>query len=247
MSAEFSLLAIPVVFAAGVISFLSPCVLPLVPAYISYISGESISDLSEQRPGHGRLPAVARSAFFVLGFSIVFIVLGASASMLGRALLQYRYEMNIVGGSLIVAFGLFMTGLIRLPSLYSEKRLQVTLTGGGPLSAFALGLAFGFGWTPCIGPILGAILSASAVAATMSQGIAMLGVYAMGLGLPFLLAALFAGSFLGRLKHIRRIGQPLHIAAGVILIITGIAMISGYLSVFGFWLLNTFPVFSAIG
>jgi cytochrome c-type biogenesis protein len=140
-----------------------------------------------------------------------------------------------------------MTGLIKVPFLYRDTRFQVQLGGGGPVSTFVLGLAFGFGWTPCIGPVLGTILTASAVAATLNQGIALLSVYALGLGLPFLAAALFAGRFLSRLKRMRRTSNTLHIVAGIIMIATGIAMITGYLSTFGFWMLKTFPMFSALG
>jgi cytochrome c-type biogenesis protein len=216
MAAELSSLALPAIFLAGVISFFSPCVLPLVPAYISYITGESVADTQNGQPIYARLPALALSLFFVLGFSSVFVVLGA-------------------------------TGLIKLPHLHRDTRFHVALDGGGPVSAFVLGLAFGFGWTPCIGPVLGAILTASAVTATLNQGIALLSIYALGLSLPFLAAALFADKFLTRLKGMRRMGKTLHVVAGVILIVTGIAMITGYLSTFGFWLLETFPVFSTIG
>jgi len=247
MAGELSNLALPAIFLAGVISFFSPCVLPLVPAYISYITGESIADARNGPSMYARLPAVALSLFFVLGFSVVFVVLGASASVLGQSLLKYRYETNIIGGAIIIVFGLFMTGLIKVPPLHRDARFHVTLDGGGPVSAFVLGLAFGFGWTPCIGPVLGAILAASAVAATLNQGIALLSVYALGLSLPFLAAALFAHKFLTRLKGMRRMGKTLHIVAGAMLIVTGIAMITGYLSTFGFWLLKTFPVFSTIG
>ncbi len=247
MEAELSNLALPAIFLAGVVSFFSPCVLPLVPAYVSYITGESVTDPARDRTVSARLPALILSSFFVLGFSVVFVVLGASASALGESLLKYRYETNIAGGAIIIVFGLFMTGLIKLPYLHRDTRFHVNLDGGGPVSAFVLGLAFGFGWTPCIGPVLGAILAASAVAATLNQGIALLAVYALGLSLPFLAAALFADQFLRRLRAMRRIGKTLHIVAGVILVLTGIAMITGYLSAFGFWLLRTFPVFSTIG
>jgi len=246
MAAELSNLALPAIFLAGVISFFSPCVLPLVPAYVSYITGELVTDSSAGKPLYARLPALALSLFFVLGFSVVFIILGASASVLGQSLLKYRYETNIIGGAIIVVFGLFMTGFIKLPVLQRDTRFHVKL-GSGPVSAFVLGLAFGFGWTPCIGPVLGAILTASAVTATLNQGIALLSVYALGLSLPFLAAALFADKFLTRLKGMRRMGKTLHTVAGVILVVTGIAMITGYLSAFGFWLLKTFPVFSTIG
>ncbi len=247
MPVELADLALPAVFLAGVISFLSPCVLPLVPAYVSYITGESVGNVTNPRAMFTRLPALVLSLFFVLGFSSVFIVLGASASAFGQQLLAYRYETNIIGGGIIIVFGLLMTGLIKIPHLQRDLRFQVSVGGGGPVSAFVLGLAFGFGWTPCIGPVLGAILAASAVAATLPQGVTLLSVYALGLSLPFLIAALFADKVLARLHGMRRWGATLHVAAGVIMIVTGIAMITGYLSAFGFWLLKTFPVYSSIG
>jgi len=244
---ELADLALPAVFLAGVISFLSPCVLPLVPAYISYIAGESVGDTAGARGIPTRLSILGLSLFFVFGFSTVFILLGASASTLGQWLLQYRYETGIVGGLIIIIFGLFMTGVIKLPHLQRDTRFQINVEGGRPLSAYLLGLAFGFGWTPCIGPVLGTVLAASAYSATLSKGIALLSIYALGLSLPFLAAAFFTEELATRLKSMRRFGRTLHLVAGIVLIITGITMITGQLSAFGFWLLRTFPVFSTVG
>jgi cytochrome c-type biogenesis protein len=233
------------IFLAGIASFLSPCVLPLVPAYVSYMAGESVA--GDERVPPAKWPAWVLSVFFAFGFSVVFITLGASASVLGQVLLEYRWETNLIGGAVIVLFGLFMTGMLRSPWLERDLRIHVSLDMGRPWPAFILGLAFGFGWTPCIGPILGAILTASAVTATLSQGVMLLGVYALGLSLPFLAAAAFAQALLKRLRDLRRIGRIVHLVAGVTLIVTGIAIMTGYLSAFGFWLLRTFPVFSALG
>ena len=156
---EISNIGLLTAFLAGVISFLSPCVLPLVPGYVSYISGRSVTDRTTAGTVAIRLPAVGLSVFFVLGFSTIFILLGASATALGQLLLAYRFELNIIGGSIVIVFGLFMLGLIRSSWLQREFRLNTSIPGGRPTSAYVLGLAFGFGWTPCIGPILGAILT----------------------------------------------------------------------------------------
>ena len=235
-------------FAAGLVSFLSPCVLPLVPAYVSYVAGMPLGEEARRPDAHERLASLTLSAFFVLGFSAVFVTLGASASLLGRLLLQYRYEANLVGGGIVIAFGLLMIGMTRgMPWLLRDFRFHPRLAGGAPLPAFILGLAFGFGWTPCIGPILGAILTVSAVQTSTSTGVGLLATYAAGLGVPFLLAALFTRELAGRLKGLRRFGTMLQIASGVILVLMGIAMIPGQLSAFGFWLLRTFPVFGRIG
>ncbi|MGH8621887.1 MAG: cytochrome c biogenesis CcdA family protein [Burkholderiales bacterium] len=235
-------------FAAGLVSFLSPCVLPLVPAYVSYVAGQPLRVEGSRIDGGGRVGAAMLSAFFVLGFSTVFIALGASATALGRLLLQYRYEANVIGGAIVIVFGLLMIGMTRgMPWLQRDFRFHPHLAGGRPLPAFILGLAFGFGWTPCIGPVLGAILTVSAVQTTVSGGVALLSFYAAGLGVPFLLAALFTRELAGRLKGLRRFGTALQIAAGLILVAMGIAMITGQLSSFAFWLLRIFPGLGTIG
>jgi len=188
-------------FAAGVVSFLSPCVLPLVPAYVSYVGGESLHGARTRPDAQARISAVTLSMFFVAGFSAVFIALGASASALGRLLLQYRYEANIVGGVIVIVFGLVMLVLAhRLPWFYRDVRFHPRLRGGRPAAALVLGLAFGFGWTPCIGPVLGAILTMSAAQSAVSGGVALLSAYSLGLGVPFLLTAVFAGAAVGRLE-----------------------------------------------
>ena len=242
---EASTIGLATAFAAGLISFLSPCVLPLVPAYISYVAGQQPA---QAETDGRRFGAALLSALFVLGFSTVFIALGASATALGRLLLQYRYEANIIGGAIVVVFGLLMIGMTRgMPWLQRDFRFHPRLARGHPGAAYVLGLAFGFGWTPCIGPVLGAILTVSAVQSTVSGGVALLATYAIGLGVPFLLAALFTRELAARLRALRRFGAALQVAGGLILVLMGVAMITGHLSVFAFWLLRTFPVLGTIG
>lgn len=244
---EISHIGLLTAFVAGIISFLSPCVLPLVPGYVSYIAGRSVPE----RPKGGamalRLPAVGLSACFVLGFSTVFVLLGASATALGRLLLSYRYELNIVGGAVVIAFGLIMLGMVPLSWLQRDIRFHTAIPGGRPVSAYILGLAFGFGWTPCIGPILGAILTVSAASASVTSGITLLAIYSIGLGVPFVLAAMFTSGLAARLRAIRRLGQILQLVAGGIMILMGLAMITGRLSTFAYWLLGTFPALARIG
>ena len=245
---EGSTVGFTAAFAAGLVSFLSPCVLPLVPAYVSYVAGQPAHPAHSANDGRDRIRAALLSGFFVLGFSTVFIALGASATAVGRLLLQYRYEANIIGGAIVVAFGLLMIGMTRgLPWLQRDLRFHPRLAGGHPAPAYVLGLAFGFGWTPCIGPVLGAILTVSATQTSVPGGVALLSFYAAGLGVPFLLTALFTRELAGRLKGLRRFGTVLQIAAGLILVLMGIAMITGQLSAFAFWLLRTFPALGAIG
>ena len=244
---ETSIASLTAVFAAGTISFLSPCVLPLVPAYVSYIAGQSMADSTASRALSVRVQALGLSACFVLGFATIFVVLGASATTLGRSLISYRYELNLIGGVVVIGFGLFATGLLRPSWLQRDFRIEVVLPGRHPLAAYLLGMAFAFGWTPCIGPILGAILTVSAASATVAEGVKLLAVYSLGLGIPFLFVAVFTDGLLARLKSIGRIGQALQVLAGGIMVVMGAAMITGQLSTFSFWLLETFPQLSTIG
>src|SRR5713226_7902121 len=214
------------VFIAGIISFLSPCVLPLVPGYVSYIAGQSMAESTTSWALIVRAQAVGLSACFVLGFATIFVILGASATTLGQALISYRHELNLIGGVIVIGFGLFATGLLRPSWLQRDFRFDIVLPGGRPVAAYLLGMAFAFGWTPCIGPMLGAILTLSAASATVAKGVTLLAVYSFGLGIPFLLVAVFAGG---------------------IMVVMGAAMITGQLSTFSFWLLETFPQLSTIG
>lgn len=245
---DASTIGLAAAFLAGVVSFVSPCVLPLVPAYISYIAGQSARGPAAVLHRRHHAMAALLSVFFVAGFGAVFVALGASATALGRLFLQYRYEANIVAGILVILFGLGMIGMMRRVHWFQRDfRLHPRLAGGHPATAFVLGAAFGFGWTPCIGPVLGAILTVSAVESSFQQSIRLLAAYALGLGLPFVVSAIFLRQLLGRLKFLRRAGQPLQIAAGVVMVLFGIAMVTGRLSAVAIWLLQTFPALGRIG
>ena len=231
-------------FGAGIVSFLSPCVLPLVPGYVSYVASDALT-VSDEPPG--KLAALGLSLCFVLGFSTVFIILGASATSVGQLLLSYRFEANFVGGGVVILFGLFMMGLAEIPWLQREFRLHVNLGGGRPVAAYVIGIAFAFGWTPCIGPVLGAILTTSAVSATVTQGVFLLSLYSLGLGLPFLAAAIFTDSLMLRLRGLRQLGRSLQLGAGAVVAAMGVAMVTGQLTSFSYWLLDTFPILARLG
>jgi cytochrome c-type biogenesis protein len=233
-------------FLAGIVSFLSPCVLPVVPGYVSYIAGQA-GGTSARAIERRRSTALMMSAFFVLGFGTVFVILGASATAIGQLFLRYRYQANIVGGAIVVVFGLFMLGLLPLRWFWRDIRLHPRLAGGHPATALVLGVAFGFGWTPCIGPVLGAILTVSAVQSSLQGSIGLLVAYALGLGVPFLLAALFMRQLLDRIKLLSRAGRGLQRAAGIIMVAFGLAMITGELTTLSYWLLGRFPILGRIG
>jgi cytochrome c-type biogenesis protein len=244
---EISTIGLAGAVAAGIVSFLSPCVLPLVPAYIAYVAGQS-TQRTQPRAAYARLHAGIMSAFFVLGFSTVFIALGASATALGQLLLRYRYEANIVGGMIIITLGLLMLGFMqRVPWFHGDYRFHPRISGGHPAGALLVGLAFGFGWTPCIGPVLGVILTASAMQDSVHGGVVLLTAYALGLGIPFVLSAVFMRELVGRLKVLRQGARPLQIVAGLIMVLMGVTMVTGKLNEFSYWLLEQFPVLGRIG
>jgi cytochrome c-type biogenesis protein len=228
-------------FLAGIVSFLSPCVLPLVPGYVSYVAGHSLDDLTEPRSSKARLAALRLGASFVLGFSLVFLALGASATALGQLLLSYRSQADLIAGAVIIGFGLHLMGILRLAPLNREWRFMQARFPSGGLGSFLLGTAFGFGWTPCIGPILGSILMLGATRATVGEGILLLSTYSLGLAVPFLLVAAFTDSFMRRLATLRRIGRHLQTASGAVLVLVGVAMATGTLTSFGLWLYRAFP------
>lgn len=234
---------------AGALSFLSPCVLPLVPPYLCYMAGVTVDDFREGRAA----PTAQRSALagaaiaFVLGFSTVFVLLGLTASAFGRLLLAYKYELGFVSGALIMLMGLNFLGLVRIPFLSREARFQ---TEGRPASlaaSYVMGLAFAFGWTPCIGPVLSPILTLAAGRGTLVEGAAMLAAYSIGLGIPFLVAAFFSGAFmrfLGRFKvHLGRVEKVM----GVLLILAGLAFMTGGIQTVSYWLLESFPILGRLG
>ena len=214
-------------FLGGLFSFLSPCVLPLVPGYISLISGVSVDKLKEGS-GSGRAVAIS-SLLFILGFSLVFIVMGASAGAVGQFLNQYRNLLLKIAGVIIIVFGVFLLGLLKIPALYREKRMQ-GVGGAGRLGAFLLGLAFAFGWTPCIGPILAAVLVIAATEETVTRGIFLLSVYSLGLGVPFFLTAVALNRFLAFYQGFRRYLQWVERFAGVLLIAIGILVFTNQLT-----------------
>jgi len=243
---ELSGIGLIAAFLAGAVSFVSPCVLPLVPGYVSYVAGHTAGTIDAE-PTDRRRQAISMGLYFVVGFSTIFMALGASATALGQMLLSYRYELNLVGGAIVILFGLFMIGMAKITVMQREFRFHLSVPGGRPLSAYVLGLAFGFGWTPCIGPILGAILTASAASATVAEGVALLAVYSAGLGIPFLLAAAFTDRLTRRLRTIGQIGRRLHQVAGLVMIAMGLAMMTGQLSALSYWLLDAFPALGRIG
>jgi cytochrome c-type biogenesis protein len=227
-----------VAFLAGFLSFLSPCVLPLVPGYISLMSGVSVEKLKEGEGGATR--AVALNALlFILGFSLVFIGMGASASAVGGFLNEYRSILFKIAGVVIILFGVFLLGLLKIPALYREQRYQGEV-GRGKLSSFLLGLAFAFGWTPCIGPILGALLLLAATKETVTEGVFLLAVYSLGLGIPFFLTALGINKFLAFYKGFRRYLQWVERFAGVLLIVIGVLVFTNQLT----WLARYFTFFN---
>lgn len=243
---EIAGIGILTAFVAGMVSFLSPCVLPLVPGYLSFVAGRSVDELADGIPARTRLSTLGLSLSFSSGFSAVFIALGASATALGQLFQSYRTEADIIAGSIVAVLGLHLIGVFRFGWLHRDWRYTGQLSGGTPVGAFVLGAAFAFGWTPCIGPILGAILTLSAATMSVSGGVALLSVYSLGLAVPFVLAAAFTGYFVARLRALRRLGRPLQVAAGSILVLMGVAMMTGTLASFGTWLLNTFPIFQSV-
>ena len=234
-----------VALLAGVISFLSPCVLPIVPPYLAYMSGVSLSELQSGAAARNR--ALLPALFFVMGLSTVFLFLGFTASAIGAAFLQYQGTFNTVAGLLVMAFGAHFIGIYRISFLDREARLDAGDRGGSAFGAYILGLAFAFGWTPCIGPQLGAILSLAASEASVSRGTLLLGVYAAGLGIPFLLVAAFLPRLTGLMGWMKRHMDRIEKVMGLLLWTIGLLMLTGGFSAFSFWLLETFPALALLG
>mgnify|MGYP003117294001 FL=1 len=234
-----------VALAAGIISFLSPCVLPIVPPYLAYMSGVSLNDLSES--GQSRARAVVPALFFVLGLSTVFIFLGFTASAIGTVFLQYQSYFNTVAGILVMIFGAHFVGVYRIKFLDREARLDAGDRGGSSFGAYLLGLAFAFGWTPCIGPQLGAILSLAASEGSVARGTMLLAIYAIGLGVPFLLVAAFLPRLQGLMGWMKRHMEQIERVMGLLLWTIGLLMLTGGFSAFSFWLLETFPALAVLG
>ncbi len=237
--------AMLIALIAGVVSFLSPCVLPIVPPYLAYMSGVSLNDMSTQDAG--RRKAVIAALFFVMGLSTVFLILGFTASAFGAFFLQNQVLFAQVSGVVIIVFGLHFLGLFRIPFLDQEARLDAGDKGGSSFGAYVLGLAFAFGWTPCIGPQLGAILSLAASEASLAKGTLLLGVYAAGLGIPFLLAAMFITRAMGVMNRLKRHMKAIERVMGGLLVVVGIMMVTGAFTTLAFWLLDTFPALGLLG
>lgn len=234
-----------VALLAGVISFLSPCVLPIVPPYLAYMGGISMAEMTDKKVSNK--PAVIAAIFFALGLSTVFIFLGFAASAFGRVFLQYQELMGQIAGGVIVVFGLHFLSVINIPFLHREARLDAGDHGGSAFGAYILGLAFAFGWTPCIGPILGAILSLAAQEASITRGTMLLATYAVGLGLPFIIAAIFINRAIGVMNRFKRHMGRIEKIMGGLLVLVGVMLITGAFSSFSFWLLEMFPALATIG
>jgi cytochrome c-type biogenesis protein len=219
-----------VAFAAGVLSFLSPCVLPLIPGYLSFMTGLSTAELSEDRPSLSRV--VIPALMFVAGFSLVFVALGATASVLGSFLSDYRAIIEKVAGVAVIAFGVLMLGILKIPGLYGEARFGMEKSRSfGRGAALVMGMAFAAGWTPCVGPILGTILALAASADSVGRGALLLLVYSAGLGVPFVLVAVLFGRLTGLLRWLNRHSLIINRVAGVLLILVGVLILSGQLGV----------------
>mgnify|MGYP005846726467 CR=1 FL=1 len=235
-------------FLAGLISFVSPCVLPIVPPYLAYLAGVGV----DQMRGAGALAPVGRrliltAAAFVLGFSTVFVALGATASVIGQTIARWFDVLSVAAGALILLMGLHFLGVLRIGLLYREARVELARKPAGLAGAYVMGLAFAFGWTPCVGPVLAAILFIAGAEGSAGRGAGLLAAYSAGIGLPFILAAAFAGRFLGAARRFGRHLPLVERAMGAMLVVTGLLFMTGQMSRIAQWLLETFPVFATIG
>ena len=229
-----------IAFSAGLLSFLSPCVLPLVPSYLSFVTGMTLDDLQE---GSDRRAVMVHSVLFVAGFSMIFMILGASASFLGQFFFAYKDVIAQVGGVLIIVLGLHLTGVFRITALMREKRVHLSDKPSGHVGTLAVGAAFGAGWTPCIGPALGAILVLAGTGETVWSGVGLLGVYSLGLAIPFLLAALALDWFLGASSRFRRFIPIMEKASGVLLLVLGLLLLTGSFTILTAYLNQFTPDF----
>jgi cytochrome c-type biogenesis protein len=235
-----------VALTAGLLSFLSPCVLPIVPPYLAYMSGITVGDM-EKDEGGGRRRALVSAAFFVFGLSTVFMILGFTASAFGRFFLTNQDWFVSGAGIVIMVFGAHFLGIYRIGFMDREIRMDAGDRGGSALGAYVLGLAFAFGWTPCIGPILGAILSIAASEADIARGTTLLAAYAAGLGIPFLLVAAFFPRLKGLMGFMRRNMERIERVMGLLLWTVGLLMLTGKFTDFSWWLLERFPVLQTFG
>jgi cytochrome c-type biogenesis protein len=231
-------------FAAGFLSFVSPCVLPLIPGYISFVSGVSVEEMrGDVPPSTSRLQVFLTSLAFVIGFSIVFVALGASATAIGKFMFARLPLLSKIAGGILIVFGLHTMGVFRIAFLEAEKRVHSQRKPAGPLGAMLVGVAFAFGWTPCIGPILGGILAIAGSKNSVVEGITLLAVYSLGLGIPFLLTSLAINQFFGAAKRIRRYYHAIELVSGALLIAIGVLIITGQLTIITRYLQPYLPTF----
>ena len=221
--------SVPTAFIFGLLSFVSPCVLPLVPAYLSFMSGMSVEELMSARGSEALRRTGFKSVLFVLGFSVVFIAMGATASSAGRFLSAQSFLMAKVAGIVIVIFGLHMLGILRIKALYAEKRFHARFQSIGFAAPFVMGVMFAFGWTPCIGPVLGAIIALASQTDTLAQGVGLLAVYSLGLGIPFLITGFATGAVLKALGRFKPHFRKFEVASGILMIAVGVLIFTGNL------------------
>lgn len=217
----------PLAFAAGVVSFLSPCVLPVVPSYVAFVSGLTLEELRDGSVAAARRAAVLHSGLFVLGFAMVFMTMGWAATALGRTVAHALPWLNRIGGAVLILLGLYLTGLLRFPALAREMRVHLSSRPTGPAGSLLVGAAFGAGWTPCIGPVLASILLYAGLEATRVEGALLLTTYALGLGIPFIAASVAFNGFLAGMEKVRDWLVPLSRAAGAVLVLIGVMMMTG--------------------
>lgn len=230
-----------VAFTAGLLTFLSPCLLPLIPSFIAYIAGVSFGELKNtDRKGDVRRKTAVHSILFILGFSVVFILLGLTATALGKALFAYQKYIRIAGGILITVFGLYLTGLLKLDFLLKERRLAISAKGATHLGSFLIGVTFAAAWTPCAGPILGSILVLAGTKADVVAGAKLLTVYSLGIAVPFFITGMMVNSFIALFDRFKKAIRYINIVGGIFLVIVGILVATNYLSVISERFLGTF-------
>lgn len=235
-------------FLAGLLSFLSPCVLPLVPPYLCYITGLSLEELSENRDERSQASEVVLAALlFVFGFSAVFVAMGAGASAVGQLLREHLGLLSKISGIIIIFMGLHFLGAFKLGLLNRQAQYRHHVRPSGLIGAFAIGSAFAFGWTPCIGPVLAVILAVAASTESISQGSVLLSIYSAGLGVPFLLAAAFLGTFLDFLRRFRHRVAAVEKVMGALLVVTGVLFLTGSMQTLSYWFLEMFPALATLG
>ena len=231
-----------IAFSGGFVSFLSPCVLPLIPGYISYISGQTLDEIIENNKS-----VLLKTIFFSVGFSIVFVSFGITASFIGKFLINYSNQLRIIAGLIIILFSLQLIGLVNLKILNSEARFFTKNYRNNSIFPIIVGMAFGFGWTPCIGPILGSILALAAIEENIGKGILLLSFYSLGLAIPFIISGVLIDKFLFFSKSFRKYISTITKIGGAILLLTGIAILTDQLQVLGFFILEYFPLLGNIG